>query len=47
MRQLHVEGEQTYKHIRKEFTFADGGTKNLDSVSIQNLNKYLSTCIRP
>ena len=43
MRQLRIEGEQEYKHIRKEYMVADGGTKNLDSDSIQKLNSILLT----
>ena len=43
MRQLRIEGEQCFKHIRKEFMLADGGTKNLDANSRQELNKYLLT----
>ena len=43
MRQLRVEGEQQFKHIRKEYMLADGGTKNLDSISAQELNKFLLT----
>ena len=45
MRQLCIEGEQSFKHIRKEFILADGGTENLDATSRQKLNKYLLTKI--
>ena len=35
-----MEGEQRFKHIRKKYMLADVGTKNLDSISKQKLNKY-------
>ena len=43
MQQSSVEGEQQFKHIRKEYMLADGRTKNLDSISLQQLNKHLLT----
>ena len=43
MRQLRIEGEQQFKHIRKEYMLADGGTKNLDADSVQKLNDMLLT----
>ena len=43
MRQLRIEGEQQFKHIRKEDMLADGGTKNLDADSVQKLNDMLLT----
>ena len=47
MRQLQQDGEQVYKHLRKEYMVAHGGTKNLDSASVQNLNKFLLTSVSP
>ena len=45
MRQLHVEDKQQFKHVCKEYILADGGTKNLDLISRQELKKYLLTSV--
>ena len=43
MHRLRLEGEQKYRHIRKEYMVAESGTKNLDSDSVQKLNEILLT----
>ena len=45
MQQLRVEVEQYFKHIPEEYMLADGGTKNLDLISRQELKKYLLTSV--